>query len=84
EIVFSETWRVPFRALLINTFVPSLNIKLHADKNQLTEMIKYLEPKHVCFFHQSAKNLVEVAEYVKQLGVEKVSLPKKRKLSIIN
>ncbi|MFX1401334.1 MAG: MBL fold metallo-hydrolase [Promethearchaeota archaeon] len=84
EIVFSETWKVPFRSLLINTFVPSLKIKLHADKNQLTEMIKNLEPKHVCFFHQAAKNLVEVAEYVKELGVERVSLPKKRKLSILN
>jgi len=84
EIVFSETWKVPFRSLLINTFVPSLKIKLHADKNQLIEMIKNLEPKHVCFFHQAAKNLVEVAEYVKELGVEKVSLPKKRKLSLLN
>lgn len=84
EIIFSDTWKVPFRALLINTFVPSLNIKLHADKNQLTEMIKSLEPKHVCFFHQSAKNLVEVADYVKELGVEKVSLPKKRKLTLLN
>ncbi|MFX1496080.1 MAG: MBL fold metallo-hydrolase [Promethearchaeota archaeon] len=84
EIIFSDTWKVPFRALLINTFVPSLNIKLHADKNQLTEMIKSLEPKHVCFFHQSAKNLVEVADYVKELGVERVSLPKKRILSLLN
>ncbi|MFX0059744.1 MAG: MBL fold metallo-hydrolase [Candidatus Heimdallarchaeota archaeon] len=84
EITFSETWKVPFRAFLINTFLPSLKIKLHADKNQLAEMIKNLEPKEVCFFHQSAKNLVEVVEYVKQLGVEKVSLPQKRKLLILN
>jgi mRNA degradation ribonuclease J1/J2 len=72
------------RAFLINTFIPSLKIKLHADKNQLKEMIKNLEPKEVCFFHQSAKNLVDVVEYVKELGVEKVSLPQKRKLTIIN
>ena len=84
EIVFSENWRVPFRALLINTFVPDLQIKLHADKNQLAEMIKILEPKEVCFFHKSAKNLIEVAAYVKELGVEKVSLPQKRKLRILN
>jgi len=84
EIIFFETWKVPFRAFLINTFIPSLKIKLHADKNQLKEMIKNLEPKEVCFFHQSAKNLVDVVEYVKELGVEKVSLPQKRKLTIIN
>ncbi|MFW9937209.1 MAG: MBL fold metallo-hydrolase [Candidatus Thorarchaeota archaeon] len=84
EIIFSETWKVPFRAFLINTFIPSLKIKLHADKNQLTEMVKSLEPKEVCFFHQSAKNLVEAVEYVKELGVEKVSLPQKRRLTIIN
>jgi len=47
-------------------------------------MIKVLEPKEVCFFHQSAKRLIDVVEYVKELGVEKVSLPKKRKLSILN
>ena len=49
EIEFSETWKVPFRSLLINTFAPQLKIKLHADKNQLAEMIKSLEPKKVCF-----------------------------------
>ena len=84
EIVFSETWKMPFRALLLNTFAPHIKIKLHADKNQLREMIKALDPKEVCFFHQSAKKLIEVVEYVKELGVEKVSLPKKRKLSILN
>ncbi|MFX1446569.1 MAG: MBL fold metallo-hydrolase [Promethearchaeota archaeon] len=84
EIEFSETWKAPFRAFLINTFMPQLKIKLHADKNQLAEMIKVLEPKEVCFFHQSAKKLIEVVESVKELGVEKVSLPKKRKLSILN
>lgn len=84
EIEFSETWKAPFRAFLINTFMPQLKIKLHADKTQLAEMIKILEPKEVCFFHQSAKRLIEVVEYVKQLGVEKVSLPKKRKLLILN
>jgi len=85
EIEFSETWKIPFRALLLNRFAPHMKIKLHADKNQLREMIKILEPKEVCFFHQSAKKLIEVVEYVrKELGVEKVSLPKKRKLIILN
>jgi len=84
EIVFSETWKVPFRALLINTFVPHLKIKLHADRNQLAEMIKNLEPKEVCFFHQKGSKLIEAAEYVKTLGVEKVSIPVKRKLKILN
>ena len=84
EIVFSETWRMPFRAFLLNTFAPHIKIKLHADKNQLREMIKILEPKEVCFFHQSAKKLTEAVVYVKELGVEKVSLPKKRILSILN
>ncbi len=84
EITFSETWKVPFRALLINTFVPQLKIILHSDKKQLTKMIENLEPKEVCFFHQSAKNLIDVVDYVKELGVEKVSLPQKRKLLILN
>ncbi|MHA1985277.1 MAG: MBL fold metallo-hydrolase [Promethearchaeota archaeon] len=84
EVEFSETWKMPFRALLLNTFAPHIKIKLHADKNQLKEMITSLEPKEVCFFHQSAKKLVDVVEYVKELGVEKVSLPKKRKLTILN
>lgn len=84
EIEFSETWKMPFRALLLNTFAPHIKIKLHADKNQLKEMITTLEPKEVCFFHQSAKKLIEVVEYVKELGVEKVSLPRKRKLIILN
>jgi len=84
EIEFFETWKMPFRAFLLNTFAPHIKIKLHADKNQLREMINSLEPKEVCFFHQSAKKLTEVVEYVKELGVEKVSLPKKRKLLILN
>lgn len=84
EIQFSETWKMPFRALLLNRFAPHMKIKLHADKNQLREMIKILEPKEVCFFHQSAKKLIEVVEYVKELGVENVSLPIKRKLLILN
>jgi len=84
EITFTDSWSVPFRAMLINTFAPQLQIKLHADKNQLAEMVRALEPKEVCFFHQSAKNLIEVVDYVKELGVEKVSLPKKRKLLILN
>ena len=61
-----------------------LKIKLHADRNQLTEMIKSLEPKEVCFFHQSPKKLENVSKYVKNLGVEKVSIPIKRKLKILN
>ena len=84
EIEFSETWKAPFRAFLINTFMPQLKIKLHADKVQLAEMIKVLEPKEVCFFHQSVKKLIKAVDYVKELGVEKVSLPKKRKLIILN
>ncbi|MFW9827559.1 MAG: MBL fold metallo-hydrolase [Candidatus Thorarchaeota archaeon] len=84
EIIFTETWRVPFRAFLLNSFAPNIKINLHADKNQLREMIKTLEPKEVCFFHQSAKNLIEVVEYTKNLGVEIVTLPKKRKLVILN
>ena len=84
EIEFSETWKMPFRAFLLNTFAPHIKIKLHADKNQLREMIKILEPKEVCFFHQSAKKLIDAVKYVKELGVEKVSLPKKRILSILN
>jgi Cft2 family RNA processing exonuclease len=84
EIEFSETWKMPFRAFLLNTFAPHIKIKLHADKNQLREMIKILEPKQVCFFHQSPKKLVNVVEYVKELGVEEVSLPKKRILTILN
>jgi Cft2 family RNA processing exonuclease len=84
EIEFSETWKMPFRAFLLNTFAPNIKIKLHADKNQLREMVKNLEPKEVCFFHQSAKKLIEVVDYVKELGVEKVSLPKKRNLLILH
>jgi len=83
-IEFSETWKTPFRAFLINTFMPQLKIKLHADKIQLAEMIKVLEPKEVCFFHQSPRKLIEAVEYVKELGIEKVSLPKKRRLLILN
>ncbi len=83
-IEFSETWKAPFRAFLINTFMPQLKIKLHADKIQLAEMIKVLEPKEVCFFHQSPKKLIQAVEYVKELGVEKVNLPKKRRLLILN
>ncbi|MFX1394863.1 MAG: MBL fold metallo-hydrolase [Promethearchaeota archaeon] len=84
EISFSETWKVPIRALLLNTFAPQLKIKLHGDKKQLTAMIKNLEPKEVCFFHQSPIKLYDIAEHVKELGVEKVSIPQKRKLVILN
>jgi predicted metal-dependent RNase len=83
EIEFFETWKVPFRALLLNTFAPQLKIKLHGDKQQLTEMIKNLEPKEVCFFHQSYKKLIYVAEYAQNLGVPKLSLPIKRKMMIL-
>lgn len=84
EIEFSETWKMPFRALLLNRFSPQLKIKLHGDKTQLIEMIKNLDPKEVCFFHQSPKKLLDVAEDVRLLGVEKVSVPTKRKVMILN
>jgi Cft2 family RNA processing exonuclease len=83
-IELSETWKIPFRALLVNTFAPQIKIKLHGDKVQLTEMIKNLEPDEVCFFHESPKKLVDVAKYVTTLGVEKVSTPQERKLMILN
>jgi hypothetical protein len=47
-------------------------------------MIKNLDPKEVCFFHQSPKKLLDVAEDVRLLGVEKVSVPTKRKVMILN
>ena len=85
EIEFTETWKMPFRALLLNRFAPQLKIKLHGDKIQLFEMIKNLKPKEVCFFHQSPKKLVNVAEEVRLFDfVEKVSVPHKRKLLILN
>ena len=86
EIVFSETWKMPFRALLINNFAPQIKIKLHGDRTQLREMIKNLEPKEVCFFHQSPKALIEVAREVDMSFdfVNKVSVPHKRKLMILN
>ncbi|MBY9005885.1 MAG: MBL fold metallo-hydrolase [Candidatus Lokiarchaeota archaeon] len=84
SIELSETWKVPIRALLINKFAPQIKIKLHGDKIQLTEMIKNLEPKEVCFFHENPKKLLNVAEYVTTLGVEKVSTPQERKIIILN
>ncbi len=86
EITFSETWKMPFRALLINSFAPQIKIKLHGDRTQLREMIKSLEPKEVCFFHQSPKALIDVAREVDISFdfVEKVSVPHKRKLMILN
>ncbi|TFG28870.1 MAG: MBL fold metallo-hydrolase [Promethearchaeota archaeon] len=86
EIVFSETWKMPFRALLINTFAPQIKIKLHGDRKQLNEMIKNLQPKEVCFFHQSPKALIDVAKEVELSFdfVQKVSVPHKRKLMILN
>jgi Cft2 family RNA processing exonuclease len=86
EITFSETWKMPFRALLINTFAPQIKIKLHGDRTQLREMIKNLEPKEVCFFHQSPKALVDVAKELDRTFdfVDKISVPHKRKLMILN
>jgi len=83
-INFSETWKAPFRAMLLNTFAPNLNIKLHADKVQLFEMIKILEPKEICFFHQSPKRLVDVSQEVKALGFEKISVSQRNKLVVLN
>ncbi len=84
KIVFSDTWTVPLRALLLNTFAPQIKIKLHGDQTQLFKMIEILEPKNVCFFHQNPYKLNEVAEKVKDMGVNKVSIPRKRKLMILN
>ncbi len=84
EIEFTDTWKMPFRALLLNKFAPQIKVKLHGDRTQLIEMIKNLEPKEVCFFHQSPKKLIDVAEEVRLLGVDKVSVPYKRKLLILN
>ena len=83
-INFSETWKAPFRAMLLNTFAPNLKIKLHADKVQLFEMIKILEPKEICFFHQSPKKLVDVSQEVSALGFENVSISQRNKLVILN
>jgi len=83
-INFSETWKTPFRAMLLNTFAPNLKIKLHADKVQLFEMIKILEPKEICFFHQSPKKLVDVSQEVKALGFQKISISQRNKLVILN
>ncbi len=84
EIYFSERWKFQFKAMLLNHFAPNLKIKLHGDKTQLFEMVKNLEPKEVCFFHQNPRKLVEIAEEVKLLGVEKVSVPPKRRLLLLN
>ncbi len=84
SIELSETWKVPMRALLINEFSPQIKIKLHGDKIQLTEMINNLEPREVCFFHESPKKLLNVAEYVISLGVDKVSTPQEKRLMILN
>ncbi|MCP4760512.1 MAG: hypothetical protein GY870_01945 [archaeon] len=83
-INFSEAWKTPFRAMLLNTFVPNLKIKLHADKAQLFEMIKILEPKEICFFHQNPKRLIEVSQEVKALGFDKISSSRRNKLVILN
>jgi Cft2 family RNA processing exonuclease len=83
-VEFSESWKIPCRALLVNTFAPQIKIKLHGDKTQLTEMIKNLEPREVCFFHESPRKLMKIADYVISLGVEKVSIPQEKKLIILN
>jgi len=83
-VEFSESWKIPCRALLVNTFAPQIKIKLHGDKTQLTEMIKNLEPTEVCFFHESPRKLIKVADYVISLGVKKVSIPQEKKLMILN
>jgi phosphoribosyl 1,2-cyclic phosphodiesterase len=86
EIEFSETWKIPFRALLINRFAPQIKIKLHGDKEQAFEMLKILNPKNVGLFHQSAYKLDEVAEEIKHSFdfVEKVSILKEKELVILN
>ncbi len=84
EIIFKENWRMPFRALLLNTFGPNIKLKLHADKNQLKKMIESLKPKEVAFFHQSYRKLVGVAEEILAFeSVENVLIPRERKLLII-
>jgi len=83
-INFSETWKTPFRAMLLNTFAPDLKIKLHADKKQLFEMIKILEPKEICFFHQNPKRLIDVSQEVKALGFDKISVSRRNKLITLN
>jgi len=84
EIYFTENWIVAFRALLLNHFAPDLKIKLHGDKNQLFEMIKVLDPQEICFFHQDPKRLVDIAQEIKDKGVEKVSFSQERKLISLN
>lgn len=83
-IEFSDSWKIPLRALFLNNFATNLKIKLHGDKIQLKEMIENLEPKEVCFFHQNPSKLVGVAEEIKQYGIERVSVPEERKLMVLN
>ena len=84
EIYFTENWVVAFRALLLNHFAPDLKIKLHGDKNQLFEMIKVLDPQEICFFHQDPRRLMDVAQEIKDKGVEKVSVSQERTLTKLN
>ena len=85
EIEFTETWKFPFRAMLINTLFPDLKVKLHGDKSQLLEMIKALEPKEVCFFHQSPRRLIDTADEIRaMLTVDKLSVPSKRRMMLLN
>ncbi len=83
-IYFNEEWKVPFRAMLLNHFAPNLRIKLHGDKIQLFETIKILEPKQVCFFHQNPRKLVDLAQEVKELGVQSVSISQERHFIKLN
>ncbi|MGV9206146.1 MAG: MBL fold metallo-hydrolase [Promethearchaeia archaeon] len=83
-IEFTDSWKVPLRALFLNNFATNLKIKLHGDKIQLKEMIEHLEPKEVCFFHQNPAKLVDVAEEIKQFDIKRVSVPEERKLMILN
>jgi hypothetical protein len=50
----------------------------------MEEMIKNLEPKEVCFFHQSIVKLSDAAKHVMTLGVQKVSTPVENKLMVLN
>ncbi|MHA1149894.1 MAG: MBL fold metallo-hydrolase [Promethearchaeota archaeon] len=85
EIEFTENWKVPFRAMLINTLFPDLKVKLHGDKSQLLEMIKALEPKEVCFFHQNPRRLIDTADEIRtMLTVDKLSVPAKRRMMLLN
>ncbi|MFO8020668.1 MAG: MBL fold metallo-hydrolase [Promethearchaeia archaeon] len=83
-IEFTDSWKVPMRALFLNNFATNLKIKLHGDKIQLKEMINHLEPKEVCFFHQNPSKLVSIAKEIKKMDIKRVSVPEEQKLMILN